>query len=233
MVKSRILSTALIAGLGSASMQVAAEIVELKYIGTITSIYDNGKADRAFTLPEGASDEDALIGTTVTGRILVDTENLPSDRYKNVDNRSYYTASPESYLTMSLTVEYTSQTFGINQVNNASSETSKVSFEDFLNYENDYGRDEDDALSIGKTNKFTRYENGTETSYKFSKLRLSAVNQYFTNSADIRDPIHAFISSESTPSSFSIGENYNKGTYEVNGKITFAITQIDSVDICE
>lgn len=233
MRKSMILSTALVAALGSTSMQVAAEIVELKYTGTVTSIYDNGKADRAFVLHESASDEKSLIGTTVTGRILVDTDKLPSDKYKNVENRSYYAASPESYLTMSLTVEDTNQTFGINQVNNYSSETSKVSFEDMLNYEDDYGRDVDDALSFSKTNKFTRYQNGIEASYKFMKLRLNAVNQHFTNSADITDPIHAFISSDSTSSYFTVSENYNKGSYEVNGKITFAITQIDSVDICE
>jgi hypothetical protein len=134
---------------------------------------------------------------------------------------------------MSFTIEETGQSFGINQVDYSSSETSKVVFGDLLNYENDYGRDVDDALSIGKSNKFTRYENGTEVSYKNMKLRINANNQHFTNSAKITDPIHAFISSDSTVSSFTVSENYNMGIYEKNGKINFSINQIDSVEICE
>lgn len=237
MIKNSIFPLSLVGALASVALvlpsQAFAEIVELKYSGTITTAEDYGKVDRAFLLPEDASDEKSLIGTTVTGRILIDTDRLPSDRYKNVENRSYYSESPTSYLTMSFTIEETGQSFGINQVDYLSSETSKVVFGDLLNYENDYGRDVDDALSIGKSNKFTRYENGTEVSYKNMKLRINANNQHFTNSAKITDPIHAFISSDSTVSSFTVSENYNMGAYEKNGKISFSINQIDSVEICE
>ena len=64
-------------------------------------------------------------------------------------------------------------------------------------------------------------------------LRINANNQHFTNSAKITDPIHAFISSDSTVSSFTVSENYNKGEYEKNAKISFSVNQIDSVEICE
>tara|TARA_R110001599_G_scaffold345679_1_gene570303 strand:+ start:4330 stop:4548 length:219 start_codon:yes stop_codon:yes gene_type:complete len=58
-----------LAAILSAPLLANAEIVELRYQGTIDSITDTGSLEAAFHLPSGVYDKDALVGTSISKRL--------------------------------------------------------------------------------------------------------------------------------------------------------------------
>ena len=134
---------------------------------------------------------------------------------------------------MSITIDQTGQTFGINQLDQSINDNMRIYIEDFLDVQNDYGSAFDDHLTINKKNTFKYYVDGSYKDETRLNLKLNIGQQQFINSANITDAIHAFISAETGISSFYVYENFNKNSPEKSGNIKFKISKIDTVTVCE
>ena len=193
--------------IASLSLSANAEVQTYTFTGEISIV----KNDTLLTVPDGELNSQSLLGTNVTGKILVDIDKIPDDilypdstSYRN--NYSNRDVSP-GILSMSVTIDETGQSFSIPMHDEVNSNFSPIDFLTSIDIENDHRSTND------KTNFHRKTTYGEDTANNTSKtFRLNSAGAEHRNSTDIKEPFYLDFGSELPlyRSYFTLAKRVNK-----------------------
>lgn len=202
--------TILAAALSAAAMTANADILEYSFTGQIVSI----KYDSMLAIPEGSENSQDLLGTNVSGKVLIDTDNIPeSHLYPTSNVRNYLrerTDSP-SFASIKVTIDETGETFTIPFHDEINEAFTSYYFNSAIDIENNRSGHYSDKTNFTRETIFGQ----DMDNYVRKRISISSAGPDYRNTVDMFEPFYLNFNEESENTRSHV--IYKK---EVDGKMT-------------